>query len=307
MTSGVSNKYLGQAIVELKRALENDDNAAEKMTDFILELKVSNLFIPGIDEGEELVYETFIFEEDDLNVLPLFTSEEEFFKHYDDNSEFKPVSNEFEIYAGISDDIDAIVIDPEGESFFVTPEMIEFAAEDFSISYDDIKARSVNEIRQVYDSVSNESLCQFIRDESNDDDLEGLMAELSGSWLINLVVSETSLDEFADDGIIKADDVDGFSLCVMEDDDSGYGIVFTDKDAISKALDEDGLFYYAQLTRLSSLFEFVLRNDMDGVIINPESDDYLIERSAILAQASGIDLVAEDASFKNCLDYAFIL
>lgn len=307
MTSGVSNKYLGQAIVELKRALENDDNAAEKMTDFILELKVSNLFIPGIDEGEELVYETFIFEEDDLNVLPLFTSEEEFFKHYDDNSEFKPVSNEFEIYAGISDDIDAIVIDPEGESFFVTPEMIEFAAEDFSISYDDIKARSVNEIRQVYDSVSNESLCQFIRDESNDDDLEGLMAELSGSWLINLVVSETSLDEFADDGIIKADDVDGFSLCVMEDDDSGYGIVFTDKDAISKALDEDGLFYYAQLTRLSALFEFVLRNDMDGVIINPESDDYLIERSAILAQASGIDLVAEDASFKNCLDYAFIL
>ncbi|WP_298500937.1 SseB family protein [uncultured Methanobrevibacter sp.] len=307
MTSGVSNNYLGQAIVELKRALENDDNAAEKMTDFILELKVSNLFIPGIDEGEELVYETFIFEEDDLNVLPLFTSEEEFFKHYDDNSEFKPVSNEFEIYAGISDDIDAIVIDPEGESFFVTPEMIEFAAEDFSISYDDIKARSVNEIRQVYDSVSNESLCQFIRDESNDDDLEGLMAELSGSWLINLVVSETSLDEFADDGIIKADDVDGFSLCVMEDDDSGYGIVFTDKDAISKALDEDGLFYYAQLTRLSSLFEFVLRNDMDGVIINPESDDYLIERSAILAQASGIDLVAEDASFKNCLDYAFIL
>lgn len=308
MVSKITNVHLKDAIVQLKKALETNDNAEEKLVAFGAELKVSNLLIPGIDNGEELVYETLISEDDELTFLPLFSDEEEFYKYYAKDSEYKPIDNDFEIYAGISDEVDGIIIDPEGESFVVTGEMIQMAAEDFSISSDDIETRKLSEIKEVYDGISNESIVKFISDEANAEDYEGIMVELSNSSMINLVVSDESLDQYAKNGVISADDVDGFSLCVMEDEDKGrYAIMFTDKDAVSKAIEDDGLFYYAQLTKISSLFEFVLRNDMDGVIINPEGEEFFIPRSELLAQASGIDIVVEDASFRNSLDYAFIL
>ncbi len=307
MNSNVTNKYLKKALIDLQNALEGDGDASSELMVFINELKMSNLLIPGIDDGEDLIYETLISEEDDMTFLPLFTDSEEFYKFYDEDSEYEPIANEFEIYAGISEDVDAIIIDAEGEEFIATKEMIELACEDFSAKKDDVEAKDASQIRQIYDSISNESLSQFIADESNANDFEGLMVEISASKLLDLVVSEDSLDEFGEDGIIKAEDVDGFSLCTLEDDEGGrYAILFTDKNAIADAIDDD-LFYYAQITNVSALFEFVLRNDMDGVVINPNGDEFIIPRSVLLAQASGIELVAEDASLSNSLEYTFKL
>lgn len=303
------NVHLINALKELKSIGIESENP-EMMTKFIFELKMSNMLIPGIDDGEELIYETLISQDDDSTFLPLFSSEEEFYKHYSKESEYEPIENEFEIYAGIAldENIDGIILDVEGECFPITKEMIEVAQMDFSISFDDIETRSPQEIKEVYDNVCNDDLINFIRDESNENDFEGIMVELSNSFVLNLVVSDESLDEFAKEGIIEAGDVDGFSLCTMEDDQSGYGIIFTDKDAISKAIPkDDGLFYYAQLTKVSALFEFVLRSDMDGVIINPGSDEFVIPRSEILSQASGIELIVEDVSFTDCLNYAFLI
>ena len=307
MNSNVTNKYLKKALIDLQNALEGDGDASSELMVLINESKMSNLLIPGIDDGEDLIYETLISEEDDMTFLPLFTDSEEFYKFYDEDSEYEPIANEFEIYAGITEDVDAIIIDAEGEEFIATKEMIELACEDFSAQKDDVEAKDASQIRQIYDSISNESLSQFIADESNANDFEGLMVEISASKLLDLVVSEDSLDEFGEDGIIKAEDVDGFSLCTLEDDEGGrYAILFTDKNAIADAIDDD-LFYYAQITNVSALFEFVLRNDMDGVVINPNGDEFIIPRSVLLAQASGIELVAEDASLSNSLEYTFKL
>lgn len=308
MNYDVTNHYLVKAIEELEN-LKDDKDSTGIVTDFVFELKVSNLFIPGVDDGEELVYETLVSEEDGRVFLPLFTSQDEFVKHYGDDSEYEPIDNEFEIYAGIADGegIDAIIIDVESLCFEVPKPVLEFAEADFSISYDDIDTRSLEEIRNVYDNVSNADIIGFISDESNADDYEGIMVELSNADMINLVASQDALDEFAKDGAIKADDVGGFSLCTVEDGDSRYAIMFTDKESALKAVQDDGLHYYAQLTRVSELFEFVLRNDMDGVIINPFGEEFTIPRSELLSQASGIELIVEDASFRNCLEYAFLL
>ncbi|WP_298522489.1 SseB family protein [uncultured Methanobrevibacter sp.] len=309
MTSTFSNHYLIKSIKDLEN-LGNDIAEPRVVTDFIFELKVSNLFIPGIDNGEELVYETLVDEDTDQVYLPLFSSEEEFYKHYDKDSEYEPIPNEFEIYGGIAADeiIEGIIIDVESLCFEVPKEIIEFAMEDFTISFDDIETRSLDEIKAAYESVSNEDLIKFISDASNRDDYEGIMVELSNSTPLNLVVSSEPLDEFAKDGVIEAKDVDGFSLCTLEDGESRYGIIFTDKDAIGRAaLKDSEMSYYAQLTKVSELFDFVLRNDMDGVIINPYGEEYTIPRSELLSQASGIELIVEDHSFRNCLDYAFLL
>lgn len=302
----MSNNYLIEAI----KKLECEDIDPKDVTDFVFELKVSNLFIPAIDNDEELTYETFVLDDEDLILLPLFTSEEEFYKYYDEDDEYEPLSNEFDIYAAIvnEEEIDGIIIDAESLAARIPQDMVEFADADYSISFDEIKTRSAKQIKKAYETASNKSISKFITDKSNEEDFEGIMVQLSNSDMMNLVVSNESLDEFAKDGVIKANDVGGFSLFAIDSGDAFYGALFTDKDAMLKAIPEDdGMSYYGQLTKVSSLFDFVLRNDMDGVVVNPGSDDFIIPRSAFLSQASGIDIVFEDQSFRNCLDYAFLL
>lgn len=305
MNYSVSNNYLIKALEEL----EKNPGDEKALNNFVLELKVSNLLIPAFEEEDELVFETLISEDDGVVYLPLFTGEDEFKKHYADDSEYAPLDNEFEIYAGIvaDEEIDGIVLDVEGKSFEIPRDIIDFAAEDYSISYDDMPLRSLDEIRKVFENTSNDELVAFINDEANAGDFERLMAELSYSNVMNLVVSADSLDEFAQDGVIKAEDVGGFNLCTLEDEESRHAIIFTGRDEAAKAIKDDGLNYYVQLTRVNELFEFVLRNDMDGVIINPFGEEFLIPRSEFLSQASGIAMIAEDAGFRNCLDYAFLL
>ena len=301
----VSNNYLLKAVEEF----EKNPGDEKVLNNFVMELKVSNLLIPAFEEDDELVFETLISEDDGVVYLPLFSDEEEFKKHYADDSEYVPLDNEFEIYAGIvaDEEIDGIVLDVEGKSLEIPRDIIDFAAEDFSISYDDVPLRSLDEIREAYENASNDDLVAFINDKANAGDYERLMAELSYSAPMNLVVSADSLDEFAQDGVINAEDVGGFNLCTLEDSESCHAIIFTGKDAAQKAIPDDGLNYYVQLTRVSEIFEFVLRNDMDGVIINPFGEEFMIPRSEFLSQASGIAMIAEDASFRNCLEYAFLL
>lgn len=304
-----SNNYLIKSINALEN-LAKDPEDSKIVTDFIFELKMSNLYVPGMDSEDGLIFETLLLDDGNLAYLPLFSSEKEFYKCYGKDSEYEPIENEFEIYAAIAEEenVSGIIIDIESLCFEVPPEIIEIAKEDFSISYDDIPTRSLEEITQAYESDVNGDLLNFIEDDENDEDFEGIMVELSYSSPLNLVVSEEPLDEFAENGVIRASDVGGFSLCTMQDEQSSFAILFTDKDAILKAIPEDdGLHYYGQLTRVSELFEYVLRNDMDGVVINPNGSEFFIPRSEILSQASGIELIAEDASFRNCLEYAFIL
>jgi hypothetical protein len=305
----MSNNYLIKAIEAIQNlGPENVD--PKDVTKLLFELKVSNLLIPAMDDDDGLSYETFVLEDEDLILLPLFTSQEEFYRYYDEGDEFEPMENEFEIYAAIvgEEEIDGIVIDAEGVAARIPKDMVEFAEADFSISFDDLETRSKKQIKKTYSRASNKSLVRFIEKESNKDNFEGLMVQLSNSDMLNLVVSHESLDGYAKNGVIKAMDAGGFNLFGVDDGEAFYAAMFTDKDAILKAIPEnDGLHYYGQLTKVSSLFDFVLRNDMDGVIINPNTHDFIIPRSEFLSQASGIELVVEDQSFRNCLDYAFLV
>ena len=304
----VSNNYLIKAIKKVRNATEEDIEAKD-VTDLILELKVSNLLIPSVSDDEDLIYETYILGDEELALLPLFTSEEEFYKTYDRNGEYQPLENEFELYAEIvaDDTLDGIVIDADGLAARIPMDMIEIALADFSIDFSDVPTRPLKEIKRTYKTSNNRSLKRFISDESNRDDFEGLMTKLSFSFPFNLVVSEESLDQYAKKGVINVKDTDGFSLYVVEYGGNCYAAMFTDKDAISDTVFEENLYYYGQLTKISALFDFVLSNDMDGVIINPNTDNFIIPRSEMLSQASGIEVVVEDQSFRSCLDYAFKL
>ena len=310
--SYVTNNHLKDVVDELKRYLDNENDAPlELIANFICELKVSNLLIPAVEEEDAFAFEHIASEEDGSTYIPLFTDIEEFQKHDIKDSEFGPVSFDFDVYTDLilENELDGIILNIEGNFLPIEKPFIE---EMFNISEteddDTVEAYNKDELKDIFENITNESLVEFINDEDSNDDIERLYVELSNSTLLNLVINDKPLDEFAKDGIIDADDVDGFSLCTIDMEEINMGAIFTDKASISKAINEDsGLYYYGQVTVLSELFDFILRNDMDGVVINPNGEDYVISREDILPQASGIEIIVENPVFRDSLDYAFLL
>ena len=308
----VTNNHLKNVVDELKVSLKNEEDAPlELIANFICELEVSNLLIPAVEEDDAFAFEHIVSQDDESTYIPLFTDIDEYKKHEIEDSEFSPVAFDFDVYTDLilENELDGIILNVEGNFMPIEKAFIEEMFKMPEIPQDDtVEAYKPEELKDIFENVSNESLLEFIADEDSNDDIERLYVELSNSTLLNLVINDEPLDGFAKEGIIDADDVDGFSLCTIENDDFHLGAIFTDKDAISEAINADsGLFYYGQVTVLSELFDFILRNDMDGVVINPNREDYVIAREDILSQASGIEIIVENPVFRDSLDYAFLL
>lgn len=308
----IKNKHLTYTLEHAKLYLDdNEEIPMELLLNLIGELRVSNLLIPAVEKEDELVFENVVFEDDDSTYLPLFTNVEEFEKHQGDDSEFEPLDNNFELYLEIVKEsgVDGIIIDLEG---MCIPFDKDFLAEiptgnPVSFSDDDEDACSKEELKEIFENPGNEEFVSFLKNDADHDDLEPLMVELSNSHLFNAVISDDPLDEFAQDGIIESSDVDGFSLFVIDDDPIHMAMIFTSKEEMAETLKDSEANFYGQITVLTDLFEFVLRNDMDGIVINPNSLEYYILREEILSQARGIELIAEDGRFRDSLDYAFLI
>lgn len=305
----VTNNHLLEKIEEVNLFLEEDKEVPlELANELMWELKVSNLIIPAIEQEEYLTFE-HVTSEEDITCIPLFSDVDEFKKHVSDE-EFNAITLDFDVYVDLvnENEFDGIVINMDGDQFILDSEFLDNIYFEEEIFSEDTEMLAPEQLKEEFENAENASLVEFIRDEDHMGDTERLYVELSNASLLNLVVWDKPLDDFAKDGIISADDVEGFSLCTVEDDEVRLGAVFTGKDAFDAAINKDsGLYYYGQLTVLSELFDFVLRNDMDGVVVNPNSDDYIILREDILPQASGIEIIVERPEAANSLDYAFLL
>jgi hypothetical protein len=311
MDSNVTNNHLKAVVEIVKGKLESEeDPSLELLSRLICELKVSNLLLPANEKEDTIEFEQLTSDEDQQMFIPVFTDIEEYNKHCGDDAQFNPIDFDFNYYMDLvlENEFEGLIINPDGNFLTLERKFLEDIDYDFEVAENQAEEYTPEEIKDIFESVENESLVEFIKDDEINEDIERLYVELSNSTLINLVVSDEPLDEYAKDGIICDSDVDGFGLCTIENDEFRFGAVFSDKKAAESAINPDsGLYYYGQVTVLSELFEFILLNDMDGVVINPNSDDYIISRSEILPQASGIEIVLDNPRLINSLDYAFPL
>ena len=301
----VTNNHLKAAIQEFQKYLDNDEQPPQDLfIDLMNELRFSNLLIPGKIEDDSLNFENLTSEEDGSTVIPLYTDDDEFIKQNGEDYELDAIACDFDYYLELIEglSIDGILINSASEEFLVESELLlEYPF--ISLEEDDeTEGLEAEKLLEIAKSTDNESLLEFIR--NNETQFEALMLELEKACLLNVVGSEESLDEFAKDGIIDADDAGDFDLCTATVDDREYGILFTGTDAISQTKDDDMNCYY-QLALLDEFFEYVLSSDMDGIIINPGLDDYIIPRSYILDAYGGLRY--SNPEFKKAIDYAFIL
>ena len=306
--SYVTNNYLRMVLNELNDFLEKGQEPPEDLfMEFVSELRVSNLLIPGIIDGDELISENITSNEDGSTVIPLYTDDGEFVKDKGFDSEYDPIPNDIGFYLDSVNENDyaGIVINISSECFFINSDLLNNIplSQGFSIQ-DNFEGYGPDKLMPIAENAPNDSIVNFIRNSSNQDNFEGLMLELSKSILLDVLVSEEDFRNYEIDGYVSLDDVRSWEVCTTGDDENAYGILFTSKDAITSTMDVSSQYYYAyQITVLSEYIDYVLRGDGDGIIINPGLDDYLIPRSVLLTYSGILD----NPSFKQAINYAFLL
>ncbi|MCI7291945.1 MAG: hypothetical protein MR504_07115 [Methanobrevibacter woesei] len=304
----ITNNHLRTIVNEVKNYLKKGQEMPEGLLfELMAELKVSNLLIPGFFDGDELITEHLTNNVDSTTVIPLYTDYEEYIKDYDLNSEYTPIPNDITYYIDLinKNNHNGIIVNFASESFFIPSDLLNNIplTSIFSIN-DNFRGYGPNQLKSIAENTTNDSLVNFIKNPSNENNFDGLMMELIKSTLLNVIFDKNNLGNYSKNGIISIEDIGRFQVCIIGNDKEKFGILFTSKNAIINTMDKNSEFYYFyQITVLSEFFDYILRRDMDGVIINPGLDDYFIPRRVMLTFSN----VTDNPNFKYGPNYAFLL
>ena len=295
----VTNNHLKTSINQIDNFCSNNTNPPEDMfSDLISQLRVSNLLIPVIFDGDEITFPHIVTDEGQ-SLLPLFSDLEEFMKY---KPEFFPLANEIFYYVGLVNDLklDGIIINCENEKFCIDNDLLNklepFVEIDRSKGFDEAK------LKQIGETLTNDALASFIGDDANYNNFDALKEILKESVLLSVVFCDEELD--SGEETIEREDVGGFIFMNSKIGTENYGLLFTDLDAINQTIDKSQANYRYQIANLYEILRFVLTGDMDGIIINRGREEYFIPRN-ILLEIFNSDIINTDLG--KASDYAFML
>lgn len=265
------------------------------------ELRYSSLLIPYRRRDGKPVFD--IYEGDDGEVLtPVFTDPEEVASFYMPG-EIEVLNASFELCRNITrtSDIEGYVLNPASQAYLLKKDFIMAITDIPKTFYHSPDPYSPDELKDM-SYCENGALEDFAK---NMGDYEELFEMLSKSTLLTLMVSDVDLEEFFEDGILDMR-LTGPAAAMYTDEVGGrYATIFSSRDRL-KAVDVEK-FRYVQVVNLSMLVNFVLSEDMDGIVLNPSSDDVLIPRQKLLSYSLGFEKYANDERLADSVYYIFEL
>lgn len=272
-----------------------NENLAIKL---INEFRYSNLYIAAQKENGTLNFITYDY--DDLKITALFTDPDEFRKFYKDE-DFQLLQNSFELYQNIlkTTDIEGYILNPSSEKYLFTKEFILTITNIPKTNFYTTDAYNSDELYDIYLNIDNADLEEFITDPLNIGDYVALFDKLSSSTILTLMLSDLKFDE---------DIVDlrqSGPVASMYTDNVGgvYATIFSSKSKIDEV--ETSKNKYPQVVNLAMLVNFILTEDMDGLILNPGSDNVLIPRGILLKYSLGFEKYANDMRLCDSIYYMF--
>ena len=272
-----------------------NENLALKL---INEFRYSNLYIAARKENNTLNFITYDYE--GLKLTALFTDPDEFHKfHHEDDIQL--LQNSFELYQNIlkTTDIEGYILNPASEKYLFTKEFILTITNIPKTNFYTTDAYSGDELYEIYRNVDNSELEEYISNRQNVGDYEGLFEKLSASQLMTMMVSDLELEKDIID-LKQTGPVAG-----MYTDKVGgiYVTIFSSTDRMREVNTQK--FKYAQLVNLAMLVNYVLSEDLDGIVLNVDTDNVLIPRSVLLKYSLGFERYANDLRLCNTLYYMF--
>lgn len=291
----------------LRTVIEDIHSNGDMLTKDLLlklinEFKYSNLYIPAKKENGTLNF--IIYEDDDAKITPLFTDMDEFRKFYSDE-DIQVLQNSFELYQNIikTTDIEGYILNPASEKYLFTDEFILGITNLPKTSFFSSNPYTDIELRQMVDEANNSDLEEFISNGKNIGDYEGLFEKLSRSTALALMLSPNDLSGYAKNGIISMQETGPLAQLYVDRIGGEYATIFSSKERMECVSSQ--YYKYVQVVNVATMVNFVLSEDMDGIIINPESDNVLIPRSELLKYSLGFEKFANDERLSASIYYMF--
>ena len=281
----------------------NDDKLTEDLLfKLINEFKYSNLLIPAKKEKGTLNF--IIYEDDDAKITPLFTDRDEFRKFYSDD-DIQVLENTFELYQNVikTTEIEGYILNPASEKYLFSSEFILSINNLPKTNFYSSNPYTESELKDIRNNIDNGDLEDFITNPSNVGYFEGLFEKLSSSTLLALMLSNRDFTPYAEDGIISMQSTGPLARMHVDRIGGEYATLFTSEEKMGHVRTD--LYRYSQIVNLATLVNFVLTEDMDGIVINPDSDNVLIPRSELLKYSLGFEKYANDERLSTSIFYIF--
>lgn len=283
----------------------NDNELTEDLTfRLINEFRYSNLFIPAKRENNTLNF--IIYEDDnDGKITPLFTDMDEFHKFYKSDEDIQILENSFELYQNIlkTTDIDGYILNPSSEKYLFKKEFILAITNIPKTNFFTNNPYSEEELMVLKDSIDNGNLEAFIENPNNIGDTVNLFEYMTNSTLLMLMLSD--LDLKSENSLISLKTTGPVAQMYMDKVGGIYATLFTSDDKMEYI--KTNKVKYSQIVNLATLVNFVLSEDLDGIILNPESDNVLITRYNLLKYSLGFERFANDERLSESMYYMFKL
>ena len=298
-----NHKHLRTVIEDI---YSNNNKLTKDLTlRLIHEFRYSNLYIPA--KRDEFTLNFIIYEDDNgLRLTPLFTDPDEFRKFFKDEEDIELMQNSFELYQNVlkTSDIEGYVLNPATEKYVFTEEFILEIKNIPKTNFYSTNAYTAEELKKLKDE-RNDKLEEFIENPQNIGDYEALFELMSDSRLLTMMVSDVDLSSRAKDGIISM--MDSGPLAQMYTDNVGgtYATLFSSEEKMKEV--DTTKFRYSQVVNLAMLVNFVLSEDMEGIILNPQSDNVLIPRVRLLRSSIGFEKFAHDEKLCDTIYYMFLI
>ena len=292
----MNHKHLRNVIEDI---YSNDNRLTEELTSRLInEFRYSNLYIPAKRENNTLNF--IIYEDDEIKITPLFTDLDEFHKFFKDE-DIQALQNSFELYQNIlkTTDIQGYILNPSSEKYVFKKEFILAISNIPKTNFFTTNPYTEEELIDLKNSINNESLESFIGDRANIGDFEGLFEHMANSRLLALMLSDLDIKR----DIISLKETGPIASMYTDRVGGVYATLFTSEakmESIATARHK-----YSQLINLATMVNFILTEDMDGLIINPESDNVLIPRASLLRYSLGFEKYANDERLSEAMFYIF--
>ena len=292
-----NHKHLRTVIEDI---YSNENQLTEELTARLIhEFRYSNLYIPAKRENDTLNF--IIYEDEGSKLTPLFTDMDEFRKFYKNDENIQVLQNPFELYQNVlkTTDIDGYVLNPSTEKYLFKKEFILAIKNIPKTNFYTTNPYSQEELLSLKKSVDNTDLESFIGDRSYVGDYESLFEKMANSQLLGLMLSDLSIDK----EIISLKQSGPIASMYTDNIGGVYATVFTSKSKMDVINTDKNK--YSQLVNLATLVNFILTEDMDGLILNPESDNVLIPRVTLLRYSLGFEMYANNERLSEAMYYLF--
>lgn len=200
-------------------------------------------------------------------------------------------------------DLDGFILNIQSEGFIFRNEMFELIDYMPIIKSSSAEPYTTFELKQIRDSINNESIEAFVENPNNIGRYEELFEEMSNSTMLTMVLSDMDLLPEGHDGVIETEEAGSHGFLHMETLGGTYVAIYTSEAKMANI--DTPLNKFSQVINPALITYFVLNNDMDGLIINPNSDDVLITREVLLEYSRLIQLTCNDPKLSTGMRHMF--